>query len=247
VKKLIIASIAVFALAGSSALAADLPVKALYKAPPAPPVATWTGCYIGGNVGGGWAWKRFANPSDSNIAGDRGEIDEASFVGGVQAGCDFQTGAWVFGAQGMYDWADIKGQFVNRVNPLFSENAHVRSYATFTGRIGYAVTPAALIYVKGGLAWVRDHHDDIITATGAVDATADLTRSGWVIGFGGEYMFAPGWSAFVEYNYLDFGTERVPFTGAGVVPFSFQIEQSVQAIMVGINYRFGGGSLFARF
>ena len=51
-KKLFLASVALVALnAGSSALAADMPVKA--PAPPSP-VYSWSGCYGGGFVGYGW-------------------------------------------------------------------------------------------------------------------------------------------------------------------------------------------------
>ncbi|MGC2158052.1 MAG: hypothetical protein WA662_16945, partial [Pseudolabrys sp.] len=40
-------------LTASMASAADLPRKApAYVPPVAPPIMTWTGCYIGGNVGG---------------------------------------------------------------------------------------------------------------------------------------------------------------------------------------------------
>ena len=48
---------AAIGLAASQASAADLPSKAPAYVPPAPPPLTWTGCYIGANVGG--AWGRF--------------------------------------------------------------------------------------------------------------------------------------------------------------------------------------------
>ena len=43
---------AVIGLAASQASAADLPRKAPAYVPPAPPPITWTGCYIGANIGG---------------------------------------------------------------------------------------------------------------------------------------------------------------------------------------------------
>ena len=43
---------AVIGLAASQASAADLPRKAPVYVPPAPPPITWTGCYIGANIGG---------------------------------------------------------------------------------------------------------------------------------------------------------------------------------------------------
>jgi outer membrane immunogenic protein len=64
-------------------------VKMPVKAPPPPaPIYTWTGCYIGGNLGGGWAFKDWANPEGSP-PGDRGSFNFSGFVGGGQAGCDY--------------------------------------------------------------------------------------------------------------------------------------------------------------
>jgi hypothetical protein len=40
--------------------------------------------------------------------------------------------------------------------------------------------------------------------------TADSStqwRTGWTFGAGVEYAFAQNWSAFIEYNFLDFGTK----------------------------------------
>lgn len=34
-------------------------------------------------------------------------------------------------------------------------------------------------------------------------------RSGWTVGVGSEYKFAPNWSAFAEWNYADFGTNGI--------------------------------------
>ena len=46
-------------------------------------------------------------------------------------------------------------------------------------------------------------------------------RTGWAVGGGLEWMFAPGWSVFGEYDYMDFGrwnigyvVGRKPFRGA---------------------------------
>jgi outer membrane immunogenic protein len=52
-------------LAAGSANAADIPARPLYKAPPPPPpVYNWTGFYVGGHIGGGWArqaWEEQTN------------------------------------------------------------------------------------------------------------------------------------------------------------------------------------------
>ena len=54
-KKLLLVSTALTVLFGGSALAADLRRPAYTPPPPPPPVFSWTGFYIGGNLGGAWA------------------------------------------------------------------------------------------------------------------------------------------------------------------------------------------------
>jgi len=51
-------------LFGGSAWAADLTYKAPVKAEPAAaPAFSWTGCYVGGHVGGGWGTRDISGPS----------------------------------------------------------------------------------------------------------------------------------------------------------------------------------------
>src|SRR5215218_6002110 len=108
-KKLLAASVALSGLLGSPVLAADLPAKApVYKAAVAAPLFTWTGCYLGANVGGGWARKRIVDqePEPELIGVDGDRHNSSGVVGGGQIGCDYQMNNWVFGIQGMFDAAN---------------------------------------------------------------------------------------------------------------------------------------------
>jgi outer membrane immunogenic protein len=77
---------ATIGLVVGQASAADLPRKAPAYMPPPPPAFTWTGCYIGGNVGGAWANVEVTDvpTSFTTSHGDSG------FAGGSQIGCDYQ-------------------------------------------------------------------------------------------------------------------------------------------------------------
>ena len=77
-------------------------------------------------------------------------------------------------------------------------------FDTLTGRIGYSFTPAWLWYFQGGAAWAKNSAD--VTIDGFDVGSADRTRTGWTVGGGVEWMFAPHWSAFLEGNYMDFGS-----------------------------------------
>src|SRR5215471_2721318 len=109
-----LAAISLATLPGS-AIAADLGARAPgpYQPPPAPPpVFSWTGCYVGANIGGGWA-----SNSSNDVAGavtgvagaDLGSHTAGGFIGGGQIGCDYQAGVWVLGLQGMFDGSGMEG------------------------------------------------------------------------------------------------------------------------------------------
>jgi outer membrane immunogenic protein len=249
-KKLLLGSIALLAPAiGGSAWAADIPRKA---PPPAPAPAaeaavSWTGCYLGGNIGGGWGLKDWANPSEdldklSDNRGDRGTAALGGFVGGGQIGCDYQpSGApWVVGIQGMFEGTDISGNITDLQNPDFDLTTRINWFAAVMGRLGYALVPNGLLYFKGGVAWVRDHH--LVLDLGAPFELADVTRTAWTLGGGFEYMFLPNWSIFAEYDYMGFGTKTIPFGFPnGSFSETWDIRQNVQAVLVGLNYRFSFG------
>ena len=233
--RIILTSIgALLTLGVSGVFAADMPVKA----PPVPavvPIYNWNGFYIGANVGIGIGSKdwNFVNVP----AGARIEHDVTGPLAGGQVGFNFQTGAWVFGVEGMFDWANLKGDSACP-NAAFNCVSKVRSLASATGRIGYAWGPA-LIYAKGGAAWASDRYRTEIAATRLEFDFASETRTGWTAGGGIEYGFGPNWSLRFAYDYYDFGTRRVDFFGStGVFSDTREIEQHFHTVTAGVNYRF---------
>jgi outer membrane immunogenic protein len=247
-KKLFLTGVALSALVAGPAMAADLAVRApAYKAPPPVPVYfSWTGCYVGGHVGGLWARKEWTNRdalAGVAVGTSYGSHDADSWLGGVQAGCDYQfAGGFVIGVQGDYAWTNAEGSNANLV-PLFAgetNNSRIKSLSTVTGRIGYA-WDRFLGYVKGGGAWEKDEYN--ITFAGTTFATAGETRSGWTVGVGGEYAFTNYFSGFVEYNYYDFGTRDILFTGffgPGIGTNLIEVKETKSVVRAGLNWRFGG-------
>src|SRR5579871_3705921 len=207
---------AVLALLATPALAADLRPMYTKAPPPPPPAFSWTGCYVGGNVGGMWGHKDWTNETVGTTFGQPiGSHDADSWLGGVQGGCNYQfAGRWVVGVQGDYDWTDASGTNLDQIAIGRTDRTRIRNLASVTGRIGYG-WDRFLGYVKGGGAWTRDDYDVFTTATGVTAATASETRSGWTIGVGGEYAFMPNLSAFIEYDHYDFGTNNNTFLAVG--------------------------------
>lgn len=248
------ATVAMAVLAGiGGASAADLPAR-VTKAPMAAPVVTynWTGCYLGGNVGGGWANTRqeFALVPFTGIgfSDSRG----SAVVGGAQIGCDYQFDRFVFGVQGQFDFGRVNSSQVEPLFPNFTSTAQTKQIFTATARAGYLVSPSVLAYVKGGGAWAQTYLTSISSVpVSFLSESASVDRSGWTVGGGVEWMFSPGWSVFAEYNYMDFGTKLVRYvsgpntTGA---PNTLNVNLTTQTALVGVNYKFNwGGPVVAKY
>jgi outer membrane immunogenic protein len=234
-------------LAAGPGLAADLP-KMPVKAPPVVPAPyySWTSCYIGGHLGGGWGRKIISDvPPNAILVGNGitpGSVRVATrgFLGGGQIGCDYEFSShWVIGIEGAASAANISGKFYPAQSASLSFGATTRSIETVTGRVGYAFD-RVLPYVKGGAAWARDMYN----ATDYLGAyyTASETRSGWTLGGGLEWALANDWSAKLEYDYYDFGSRNLDFlatTANSFVTSSHEfVNQRIQTVMFGINYHF---------
>jgi outer membrane immunogenic protein len=239
-KNLLLATVALVALGTTvPALAADLGAGPYTKAPAyVAPIYNWTGFYIGGHLGGAFsASNSFNGLVLSNY--------DAQFLGGVQAGADYQFAPnLVAGIEGQYSWLGRNN--VSAVFPAgFAYNNNQRGLGSLTGRLGYAFG-TALAYVKGGYAY--SDHAESLTLGGAPLAFAlnSSHRDGYTVGAGLEYMFAQNWSAKVEYQYYDFG--KTNFVTPAVLTGFGSTRNDEHTVKAGINYRFNwGGPLVARY
>ncbi len=234
---LILLTAATIGLAASQASAADLPRKApVYLPPPLPPV-TWTGCYIGGNIGGAFG--------DASLGGVNGTAsgNGSGFAGGGQIGCDYEFGGgWVVGLRNMFDGTSNRNSATIAGGSLAGGaiNFNNQWFDTLTARLGYAFQPAWLLYLQGGAAW--GHATTDITLAGVQIGEISNSKTGWTIGGGVEWMFAPHWSAFLEGNYMDFGSRdgiAVTAVGTGCAAgCAFNAKATETTVLVGVNYRF---------
>ncbi len=259
-KKLLLTSVAGVALiAAGSANAADLRAP-VYKAPPpvaAPaPVFSWSGCFVGAHVGWGWGKKdvrSFDIDSEGNLStAASGKIDTSGAIFGGQVGCDYQfglgkgfgggPGAWVIGVQGSIAGTDINGFGADPVDPTDqSLRVKIDSLSSVTGRLGYAgLFPQMLIYVRGGGAWVHERWDlqDASFAFAFETPEVTRTRSGWTVGAGVEWAFAPNWSAFIEWDHYDFGNKNVILASRFDHQFGLDAKERFETVKIGVNYRF---------
>jgi outer membrane immunogenic protein len=173
------------------------------------PLYSWTGCYVGGNGGGIWAKTEW----NDTVFGSFGDSTASGGLGGLQVGCNYQAGAWVFGVQGDYDWANAKTDntnvFLTANFPGFGpivNHTEIKSIASVTGRVGYALD-RFLVYGKGGGAWVRADHSFLVGGA-TVASSSDSSRGGWTAGVGGEYAFNNWLTGFVEWDYYKFDNDN---------------------------------------
>ncbi|WP_213772332.1 outer membrane beta-barrel protein [Bradyrhizobium sp. dw_78] len=238
-KKILLATVALVALGATApALAADLAARPYTKAPAyAPtPIYNWTGFYIGGHIGGAFDGNNSLSGSGS----------DGRFLGGVQGGADYQFAPnWVVGIEAEYSWLTSNNNGV-----LFPGGTLVTSkndeLGSVTGRIGYAIGPA-LIYAKGGYAFKDGDHINAFSGGVPVAFTTDGNhRDGYTVGGGVEYMFAPSWSAKIEYQYYNFGSGTFTSGPADIVGNRFHDDE--HTVKAGINYRFNwGGPVVAKY
>ena len=253
-RKLLLGAVAFGALAASPVLAADIPVRAPVYQPPPPPVIAfynWSGCYAGGNGGGVWLHKDYTlRSAGATLDGvtalavaplgvGLGGHDASDGIGGVQAGCNWQVGGWVFGVQGDFDWTNATGRHLDPIVGLTTLDSRTKSLASVTGRVGYA-WDRFLGYVKGGGAWERDDYTWFVTAVPAVAVGASENRGGWTVGIGGEYAFTNWLTGFIEYDYYDFGTRTITFASVGGGGFAtVDVRETKNVVKAGLNFKFG--------
>jgi len=237
--KLLVASVAV-ALFGSSANAADLarPVPTYVPPPVVVPLFTWTGCYVGGNVGGTWARSDWSD----GILGDFGTSSATGALGGLQTGCNYQVGRWVFGIQGDYGRTNANNNNPVPLFPAVTDQTQITSLASITGRVGYAFWDNRFLgYVKAGGAWEQGNFSFQVGTVPV--ATASATQNGWTVGIGGEYAFLNWLTGFIEYDFYRFGSSNpgpLACTAAvcGFATNNVGITNNVNLLKVGLNFKF---------
>ncbi len=239
-KKLLAAAVAAAALSAAPALAIDMPVKApVYKAAPAP-MFNWTGFYVGGHVGYGWAFPEITESTTGTPVGNPPR--PRGILGGAQLGYNWQAGNWVYGLESDITWSRVAGSSICVVpGGTLNCRGEPDLYSTVTGRIGYAAD-RSLYYVKGGAAWMSEgfrHLSITIPTCVGTPCTGSNSTWGWTIGAGGEYAFAPNWTLRLEYDFLDFGNKEHVTVTNGVSADNFELTRTFHLIKLGLNYKFG--------
>jgi outer membrane immunogenic protein len=112
--------------------------------------------------------------------------------------------------------------------------------------VGFLATPNLLLYGTAGLAYGETEVSFATAPTAAAcgpavtcsSGSSSSVRAGWTVGTGGEWKFAPRWSAKLEYLYVDLGSQSVTATTTALGPFAFTATAPFRehVVRAGINY-----------
>ena len=252
------------AVLGAAAQAADIPTP-VYKAPVTARTDHWSGFYIGGHAGYGWARTgSTVTPSAEEIGIGAGDPESGplpgspradGFVGGGQLGINQRFGSFLAGVEADLSYANLEGSTSATGAPFIGGVFHTALqtkldwFGTVRGRLGVLPTENTLLYVTGGVAF-----GDVktsLTATnllnpcglGAHYCTAGASAStsvGWALGGGAEFALAPAWSLKVEYLHVDFGSKSMtaidPANPGGAITATAKVRADL--VRVGLNYHF---------
>lgn len=214
-----------------AALAADLP-RGPVKAPLQPfvPLFSWTGFYVGGNLGYGW--------SDGDGTITAGVVSGPysgsgnGILGGVQAGYNWQTGGWVLGIEADFQASGGKGPVSGVAGAaVFTGTAKTPWFGTIRGRLGYTFD-RTLVYITGGGVYGRAELEGVSNVTLPYSVSEDYWT--WTVGGGVEQaLWASRWSAKIEYLYVG-APDNIPIPPGTAVTGDLQSH----IIRGGVNYRF---------
>ena len=207
-KKLLLASVALIAVS-VPVLAADMPVKAV----PLPPAWSWTGCYVGLNVGYTWARFRKSNVTavgippvvPVNTAFADFDFDRDGAEGGGQIGCNWQYGQWVWGLETDLQVTSVEGRTVF-------------DHSIFN-------------FPQAGAFNTEVH--SAIRYFGTARA-----RLGWTVGVGAEAKIAQNFTAKLEYLYVDVGSKGYDFLNIAGINYHWDQRVDFHVVRLGLNYQF---------
>jgi outer membrane immunogenic protein len=224
-----IAILGIAATVAAPALAADLlrrsPAPLAEPLPPPPVGTTWSGFYIGGNLGAAFdpnnlSIKDLSEEQDLSLKFS----DDTELIGGVHGGYNWQIGTWLVGVEGDFDFAE-----------------NINYLASVRGRLGWALG-SWLLYGTGGAAFIDTDNDFVVVSAdeGPFSFTNGNSDTGFVVGGGVDYKIAPQLSLGLEGLYYDFGSDSSHLI-AGDEPFVLKEDQDFATVRARLNYHFNSG------
>ena len=226
-----VTSLAVVTMSSFAASAADLPTTK--GPPPAPayiPPYSWTGFYIGGQLGGAWNDSHWSPVPGGGAFASFG-TPGSGFLYGGQAGYNYQIGQFVLGVEGDVSGLDLTGD--SQCSTSVGTTCRTRQdwLGSIRGRAGFAVD-RLLFYADGGVAFTDYRFAE---TTPFAQSWGGGSRTGWTVGLGAEYAITDHFTGGVEYNYYDFGSA---VGSGGFGPTSIKFREFENTVVAKVSYKF---------
>ncbi|GAB1580615.1 outer membrane protein [Phyllobacterium phragmitis] len=223
-----IAASAIALFAATGAKAADAVIAQEPTPEYTPPVFTWTGAYIGAQVGYGWG------KSEGDVADTFStELKPDGFLGGIYGGYNWEAGNnIVLGLDADISYADLQEEadFFDGGTYLFTGESKLRWEGAVRARAGYAVD-RFLPYIAGGVAFGEVEHNANINGVSILDDKK--TQTGWTLGAGVDYAATDNLIVRFEYRYTDLGDEDYDLGGN-----DYNVDFKSHDIRLGVAYKF---------
>jgi opacity protein-like surface antigen len=214
-----------------------------------PPLQSWAGFYFGAHAGYGWKDNDFS--TDFGNGAFIGGISSRGWLGGGQAGYNWQYARAVAGLELDGSATGIKGNSLAVTSENLTETLsdNVKYLGTVRGRLGWTPAGNWLLYGTGGLAWERVHRSSVDVSVDPAFSrvsTGDAPRDhfGWVAGAGVEsFIGSSNWIARLEYLHYDFGTVEASNVRTSTVPgipsrADRGGSQTIETVRAGVSYKF---------
>jgi outer membrane immunogenic protein len=258
-QKILVGAVLVSAFS-TAAFAADLPSSTggpVY----APPPPSWSGFYIGGNIGYGYKssadfirsyspglYPAVAKGTIPSALGDRPN----GVLGGGQIGYNWQNGLLVIGVETDFQWSGI-----HRSNDIYNPGSigfiptqttakdDLDWFGTARLRIGWSVTPTVLLYGTGGFAYGEAQNRVLVLGSppydGAFEGASGGINVGWTAGVGFEWKATNQLSFKAEYLHVDLGNtdlyaNNVSGSASGAF-VNYRIHHDDDLVRLGLNYQ----------
>jgi outer membrane immunogenic protein len=190
-------------------------------------------------------------------AAGTGTMSDRGFLGGAQVGVNLQKGSAVFGLEvDVQSFKLAASRSGSRPDPNDAANAITVTTAfdtdwlvTARSRLGWLVSPNALIYATGGVAATDLSVKNSLTSSVSLAEGVGSSNGravGWTVGGGAELALGGNWSLRGEYLYLDFGkvTANAQVSDPGhpaagsTNNMASSVDLTAHIVRAGLNYKF---------
>lgn len=206
----------------------------------------WSGAYAGVVLGYGTGRSVFTDLDGYNAPGGKFGVGLSGGMAGLTLGYNLQDGPVVFGLEGELGYLDASGSGVQEAFAVVQDSfgfIQPSLYGSLAARLGFSIDKA-LVFARAGVAFTgaNGRFEDACSLApcgpGLLSATAEGINVGLTLGGGVEYALDEAWSAKIEYAYLGFGTRTATGVSSFGPVFSYDYDQPVHSLRVGLNYRF---------